>query len=253
MANLQRIVVSERLKLQLRVKSRAVGISFVCLSLSLLLGGSGSLAATHDHPEPVVLAPGYTALEFTPPLAGSYDLPPFGPAADGPVLDAIGQPRRIHDYLGDKVVVLSFIYTTCNDVNGCPLATFVFKGVQDSVLNDPALSDEVRLLSFSFDPAHDTPEALNTYADHFRATGFDWQFLTTSSTAMLDPTLQAYGQSVIRDYDAEGQYLGSMSHILRVFLIDKQKRIRNIYSTSYLHADTVANDIRTLLAETPAS
>jgi cytochrome c peroxidase len=163
------------------------------------------------------------------------------------------QLRDLHDYFGDKVVVLSFIYTTCNDVNGCPLATFVFKSVQDSVLKDPALSDEVRLLSFSFDPGHDTPEVLDTYAGHFRADGFDWQFLTTSSTVMLDPTLQAYGQSVIRDYDADGQYLGSMSHILRVFLIDKQKRIRNIYSTSYLHADTVANDIRTLLAETPAT
>ena len=246
------------LKLQQRAKYRAkhrVGASsLVCLlvwSYACYVSIGSSHAATHDHPEPVILAPGYSALEFTPPLAGSYDLPPLGRAGNGPVLNSAGQLRNIHDYLGDKVVVLSFIYTTCNDVNGCPLATFVFKGVQDSVLDDTALNDQVRLLSFSFDPGHDTPTVLNTYAEHFRATGFDWQFLTTSSTDMLDPTLAAYGQSVIRDYTADGQYLGSMSHILRVFLIDKQKRIRNIYSTSYLHADTVANDIRTLLAESP--
>ena len=221
-------------------------VAYLCLSLWL---GTG-FAATHDHPEPIVLAPGYSALEFTPPVAGSYALPPLGAAANGPVLDTTGAQRNVHDYLGDKVVVLSFIYTTCNDVNGCPLATFVFKGVQNSVLQDAALNSQVRLLSLSFDPDYDTPSVLNTYAGHFKEPGFDWQFLTTSSTAMLDPTLTAYGQTVIRDYDANGQYLGSMSHILRVFLIDKQKRIRNIYSTSFLHADTVANDIRTLLAET---
>lgn len=223
----------------------ALSGAYLCLSL----WQSASFAAAHDHPQPVILAPGYSTLEFIAPEAGSYALPPLGSASNGPVLDATGARRNLHDYLGDKVVVLSFIYTTCNDVNGCPLATFVLKRVQNRVLRNKALSDQVRLLSFSFDPDHDTPLVLDTYARHFKAPEFDWQFLTTSSTTMLDPTLAAYGQSVIRDYDANGQYLGSMSHILRVFLIDKQKRIRNIYSTSFLHADTVANDIRTLLAE----
>ena len=241
------------LKLLQRASFSVFGVVSLCLSLYLLEGQSASIAATHDHPKPVILAPGYSALEFTAPVAGSYALPGLGRAANGPVLNSEGLPRNLHDYLGDKVVVLSFIYTTCNDVNGCPLATFVFKGVQNSVLADASLGGLVRLLSFSFDPDHDTPEVLNAYAQHFKAPDFDWQFLTTTSTTVLDPTLKAYGQSVVRDYSADGEYLGSMSHILRVFLIDKQKRIRNIYSTSFLHADTVANDIRTLLAETPAT
>jgi len=206
-------------------------------------------APAHEHAPPVVLAPGYSPLEFTPPAAGSYALPPMGVAADGAVLDVDGKPHRLKQYLGDKVVVMSFIYTTCNDVNGCPLATFVFKGVQNAVLADPRISDRVRLISFSFDPDHDTPEALDAYSRHFKEPGFDWQFLTTASWQTLDPILQAYGQWVVRDYDAQGNYLGTMSHVLRVFLIDKSMRIRNIYSTSFLHADTVANDIRTLLAE----
>ena len=64
-----------------------------------------------------------------------------------------------------------------------------------------------------------------------------------------DPILNAYGQWVIRDYDENGEYMGTMSHILRVFLIDESRQIRNIYSTSFLHADTVANDVRSLLIE----
>ena len=220
-----------------------------CVLFSLWLGTAGWAAPPHDHPEPVVLAPGYAALEFDPPRPGSYALPPMGTAADGEVLHSDGRPRRLHDYLGDKIVVLSFIYTTCNDVNGCPLATFVLKSVQNAVLEQPALSERVRLVSFSFDPVQDTPAALTAYAGHFRAKGFDWQFLTTASVTQLDPTLNAYGQWVVRDYDEAGNFLGTMSHILRVYLIDRDKRIRNIYSTSFLHADTVTNDILTLLYE----
>ena len=68
----------------------------------------------------------------------------------------------------------------------------------------------------------------------------------------MDPILNAYGQWVIRDYDENGEYMGTMSHILRVFLIDESRQIRNIYSTSFLHADTVANDVRSLLMEATA-
>jgi len=228
---------------------RHANSAFVAVAICLA-GAAFAASSGHDHPQPVVLAPGYSALEFVPPPAGSYALPPMGSAADGAVLDVRGEHHRLKDYLGDKISVLSFIYTTCSDVNGCPLATFVFKSVQTAVLADADIKDQVRLVSFSFDPVHDTPEVLGAYSAHFKQEGFDWQFLTTASRDMLDPTLEAYGQAVIRDYDAEGNYLGTMSHVLRVFLIDRQSRIRNIYSTSFLHADTVANDIRTLLAET---
>lgn len=209
----------------------------------------GAAPSTHDHPPPEVLAPGYSQLEFNPPEPGSYQLPPLGDAADGAVLDSTGQVRALHDYLGDKLVVLSFIYTRCSDVNGCPLATFVMKGVQERIRAAPDLQGKVRLVSFSFDPAYDTPAVLEQYASYFRAPDFDWRFLTTRSEAQLTPILDGYGQWIVRDYGDSGEYLGTVSHLLRVYLIDRAKRVRNIYSTSFLHADTVVNDLRTLLGE----
>jgi cytochrome c peroxidase len=65
----------------------------------------------------------------------------------------------------------------------------------------------------------------------------------------LQPILQGYGQFRVKNYNDQGDYAGSMSHILRVFLIDRQRRIRNIYSAGFLHADTVLNDLRTLAME----
>ena len=209
-------------------------------------------ATSHEHPKPVVLAPGYSDLEFEPPPAGSYDLPVLGAAADGLVLDSKGDAQQLHELLGDKIVVLSFIYTSCSDVNGCPLATHVLRGLQERVALDDQLSSRVRLLSFSFDPANDTPAVLRDYSRHFKREDFDWQFLTCATESDLQPILADYDQWVITDRDAQGEPVGTLSHLLRVYLIDAQRRIRNIYSVSFLHADTVANDIRTLLAQAGA-
>lgn len=215
---------------------------FACLSSSAGMAG-----------EPAqVLAPGYGPLQYSPPAAGSYQLPPLGTAVDGRVIDDSGAPLTLYQLLGDKFVLLGFIYTHCSDVNGCPLATFVMKKVQDRLLQDAELGSQLRLISLSFDPEWDTPQVLRNYAGHFRRKGADWQFLTTASDAQLQPILDGFDQWRQKSYDENGSYSGSMSHILRVYLIDKQHRIRNIYSTGFLHADTVINDLRTLWMESGA-
>jgi cytochrome c peroxidase len=200
-----------------------------------------------------VLAPGYGPLEFTPPPAGSYQLPALGKAVDGDVMDDKGRRLRLHELQGDKLVLMGFIYTHCPDINGCPLASFVMKQVQGRLVETPELAKQVRLISLSFDPELDTPEAMRQYARHFRRSGFDWQFLTTDSESALQPILEGYGQWRQVILKEDGSYAGSMSHILRVYLIDRSNRIRNIYSAGFLHTDTVVNDLQTLLMEERAA
>lgn len=214
----------------------------------VLLLGLGPVHA-QSSAEPEVLAPGYSKLDFEPPAPGTYRLPALKPAADGQVLLESGRPARLYDLLGDKLVVLSFIYSTCSDVNGCPLATFVLHRIHRRMQEDEKLAGEVRLLSLSFDPTHDSPEVMRLYGSNFQDEGGDWRFLTTRSERELAPILEAYGQSVQREYDEQGNPTATFSHILRVFLIDRQRRIRNIYSVSFLHPDVLLNDIRTLLLE----
>ena len=196
-----------------------------------------------------VLAPGYGPLEYIPPAAGSYELPPLGKAVDGAVIDKSGKALRLHQLFGDKLVVMGFIYTHCPDVNGCPLASFVMKQLQMRLLETAELKDQVRLISLSFDPILDTPEAMRDYSMHFRRKGFDWRFLTTASEENLLPILDGYGQYRSMFYNEDGSYSGTMSHILRVYLVDRDHRIRNIYSAGFLHVDTVMNDLRTLQLE----
>lgn len=201
---------------------------------------------------PQVLAPGYTALSFDPPDAGTYSLPPIAPAPDGRVLRTDGSEASLHDAFGDKYVVLSFIYSTCDDVNGCPLATYVLYRLYQTMQKNPELAENMRLLSLSFDPQNDTPEVMRLYAENFAGKGADWLFLTTESNDVLAPILADYGQGVNRVYNEEGESTGQISHVLRVFLIDPERRIRNIYSVSFLHPDLVLADVRTLMQEAAA-
>ena len=211
------------------------------------------LLGTLVRAETTVLAPGYGELDYDPPAPGTYTLPPLGKAADGAVLDASGKPLRLAEVLDGKLVLMGFIYTHCPDMNGCPLASYVMKQVQASLLEDEELRDRVRLVSLSFDPELDTPEAMRQYSHHFQRKDFDWRFLTTASEADLQPILQGYGQFREKLYNNDGSYAGSMSHILRVYLIDRDQRIRNIYSAGFLHRDTAVNDLKTLLLEERAA
>lgn len=199
-----------------------------------------------------ILAPGYSALRFPTPEPGTYRLPPIAPAPDGEVLDTGGHPIRLHQLYEDRFVVLSFIYSTCDDVNGCPLATHVLYRLFRTLKVEPELARKVQLLTLSFDPSNDTPEVMRLYGQGFAKGPPDWTFLTAESDAALAPVLSAYGQSVNRILDAQGRDSGRIAHVLRVYLIDRARRIRNIYSVSFLHPDLVMADLRTLILEDQA-
>jgi len=218
--------------------------------MKLLLLFGILLIATHANAqENKPLAPGYTALPFKPAKPGTYTLPIITQAANGEVLTSNNQPKHLHDLMGDKLVLLSFIYAACSDVNGCPLATQVLHKISRQLQKQPELADKLRLLTLSFNPTQDTPEMMRHYGGGFKTGDFDWQFLTTRDEIALQPILDGYQQNVQKVYDDKGQLTGTFSHLLRVYLIDKDKNVRNIYSVDFLHADTLINDVKTLLAD----
>jgi cytochrome c peroxidase len=216
--------------------------ALVATALALWLG------PTFAHEAP---APGYGALGYPLPAPGSYQLPPLGEAADGEVLGTAGQALSLRGILAGRVSVLSFVYRSCHDVNGCPLAVAVLQRIRQASAGEPRLSDQLRLISLSFDPERDTPERMAELERNFRFGdgGAEWVFLTTASQERLAPILDAYGQAVVRELSPDGAESGTLAHVLRVFLIDREGRIRNIYSPSFLHPDLVLNDVRTLLLE----
>ena len=188
---------------------------------------------------------------FVPPPAGSYRLEHIMPAPDGTVLDTDDQTKPLARFTTGKVTVLSFMYTSCSDVWGCPFAYQVIQELKKSLDRETGLLPHLRFVSLSFDPDHDTPEAMRRYGgSHMAGTGgLPWYFLTTPSPKELRPMLEGFGQDLSVVLDEDGKSTGSLSHVLKVFLIDRRGSIREIYTTSFLLPQVVLNDIRTLLIE----
>jgi len=221
-------------------------LSIALFSLSAL--ANNDKKDTNIPQTPILLAPGYGPLTFEAPKAGTYHLPIYGKATNGNVINSAGIPQTLDDLMGDKVVLLSFIYATCNDVNGCPLSTAVFHKIKRR-LSKADLKDDLRLITLSFDPKHDTPNIMANYAKSLETQQTDWRFLTTASQQELRPILEGYNQTIQQEYNDDGESTGSFSHTLRVYLIDKNKKIRKIYSVGFLHPDILINDVKTLTQE----
>jgi protein SCO1 len=190
------------------------------------------------------------AADFVPPEPGTYKLQHILAAPSGTVLETDGEAKPLAQFTTGKVTLLSLIYTNCGDGRGCPLATHRMQHLKQSLDEQPRSSRRLRFVSLSFDPDHDTPAVMRGYRDQFVSGpgGLPWHFLTTRSPAELKPLLRGFGQDVwIR---REGG--GSLSHVLKLFLIDRRGSVREIYSTSFLQPEVVLNDIRTLLLEESA-
>lgn len=194
--------------------------------------------------------PAATRPDYVANAPGTYTLQRIQRAGDGWVLDGNFLPRRLSGYVRGRVTLLSFMYTYCTDPDGCPLALKTFVDVKARVATDPSLRDRVRLVSLSFDPSNDTPAAMRAYgAGHADDPAVPWHFLTTWSMRTLSPILSAYGQDVEVETDDEGEPTRAITHLLKVFLIDADGVVREIYGLPSLTADVLVNDIRTLLLE----
>jgi len=193
-------------------------------------------------------AVGRFAPEYTPPAPGSYTLPPIATVTDHPLLDADGRPTTLFALTQGRLAVVAFVYTTCIEATGCPLSLGVLHRLDRTIAGDRELARRVALVTISFDPERDTPARMAVMRS-FHAPASDWRFATTRSEAELAPLLADFDQPVAKLRFADGVWSGLFRHVLKVFLLDGQKRVRNVYSVGLLDATLVLNDLRTLLLE----
>jgi protein SCO1/2 len=203
------------------------------------------------------------------PQPGSYELQKVFAVPDFKVLNTKGEAVSLREHTQGKLTLLTFFYERCSDANGCPYALTVFHSVK-AKLESLKAADQVRLVNISFDPERDTPMMMagmekrmrgedQHHGDHEheghhemhhstgKNDGVEWKFFTTNSVNELLPLIDAFGQNVDIAVDQKtGQKTLSYQHVLKVFLIDSQGFVREIYSTPYLDPEVLLNDIQTL-------
>lgn len=157
-----------------------------------------------------------------------YDVGPFDLIAQD------GQPFH-SDILRGKVWVADFIYTNCP--GPCPRMTSQMREVQDATIKIP----DVKLVSFTVDPARDTPPVLAEYAKLHRASTEQWYFLTGPPETL---------QKLDRDTFKLGNVDSTLQHSTRFVLVDRKSQIRGYYDTSESQAiSRLINDIYALVRE----
>jgi protein SCO1/2 len=107
---------------------------------------------------------------------------------DTALTDQDGRAVRVaSDVIGDRIVVVDFVYTSCTTV--CPVASALLAQVQQRL--GERMSQDVRLVSFTVDPVRDTPSRLKTYGQRYES-GPGWTWLT-GSKPQVDEVLRAFG------------------------------------------------------------
>jgi protein SCO1 len=131
----------------------------------------------------------------------------------------LGEAVRLSQFKG-QVLAFTFFFTSCPFPDYCPRMTSNFGRAEkqlETMTNAPA---HWHLLSISFDPAHDIPSRLATYA---RAADYDkthWSFLTGDENQ-----ISGLAEQIGENYWHEA---GSVGHNLRTVVVDPSGHIRQI-------------------------
>jgi cytochrome oxidase Cu insertion factor (SCO1/SenC/PrrC family) len=143
----------------------------------------------------------------------------FGEVKPFELVDQAGRTVTL-DTLRGRPWIAAFTFTRCT--GPCPSIYANMRHLQD----DLAGSD-VRLVSFSVDPLHDTPEVLARHAEALGADTARWWFLTGDLEALRRVSFQSFLLPFERD---ETQPVGQIvTHKTLLTVVDRSGAIRGYY------------------------
>ncbi|AKI98557.1 Cytochrome oxidase biogenesis protein Sco1/SenC/PrrC, putative copper metallochaperone [Archangium gephyra] len=142
-----------------------------------------------------------------------------------------GEPFGLQQLQG-KPWVANFIFTRCPTI--CP----VFTRKMASVQKQTAELDGLALVSFSVDPAYDTPERLTAYAQKHGADPARWSFLTGDYVQLKDTIVGGFKIAMGREEGGDENDIASIFHGSHFVLVDRSGEIRGYYNSE--HDDDVA-------------
>lgn len=172
-------------------------------------------------------------------LSSNPSLSVIGKAPEFTLLDTSGKTVRLADYHG-QVVLLAFVFTSCPGV--CPMISRQMALLQGALKESHLFGRQTSMLSVTVDPETDTAPVLAKYASTFGADPSGWKFLR-EAPQKIKVTLKAYDEWTKR------LPKGDLDHPARVYLIDPQGDIREIYSLAFFNEKQAHLDILALMKE----
>ena len=142
--------------------------------------------------------------------------------------------------LQNSIYVADFFFTSCPSI--CPIMS---KNMLD-IYNKFKGNEEVKFLSHTIDPKHDTIPVLKKYATKLGVDGKQWNFVYGDKESVYKIAKEGYMNFAADDVKAPG----GITHSGYFLLIDKEKRVRGAYDgTQELQVKQLMEDMDVLLNE----
>lgn len=161
---------------------------------------------------------------------GGSELPIYWHAPDFALVDQRGDTLRSAELRGTPWLA-SFVFTNCTGV--CPMISGRMARLRDTLAARGDLPGRIRLVSITVDPARDTPEVLERYAERFGGSPpSEWAFLTGGSPDSIRSMIQnGFRVSAVdpgqMPAGATSDY--QVQHSPRILLVDRTGRVRGTY------------------------
>jgi cytochrome oxidase Cu insertion factor (SCO1/SenC/PrrC family) len=170
---------------------------------------------------PFAIALIVAACSRTPPTVLQRAQEPISfPLEDFALTERSGAKVSKADLLG-KVWVASFIFTRCTGT--CPQVTHTLTGLQTDLRDLP----DVKLVTFTVDPARDNLKELRLYADRFEADKERWWFLTGEEKEIHRLLRESFKVPVMRNEN--GKPGDEFDHSTRLAVVDRQGNVRGYF------------------------
>ena len=144
--------------------------------------------------------------------------------------------------LDGNIYIADFFFTTCPSI--CPIMHRNMLTVYEEFKKTP----EVKIISFTIDPRHDSVAVLKDYANKLGVAGNSWFFLQgqKENTYQLAKSFLVTTPAEDNRPDAKEKFI----HDGYFILVDKQKRVRGSYDgTDPKQVEKLIADVKTLKAE----
>ncbi len=166
------------------------------------------------------------------------------PVPDFTMIGQDGDPFKLSDLRG-KVIVLTFIYTRCPMPDFCPLMDRKFSDLSQHLAAYPNRAKEMRLISLSFDPEHDTPEVLRKHAQIRGAVPPLWSFAVASH-----PELAKIAAPLGLFFGPDGS---DIAHNLATAVIDPRGNLARLEVGTQANRWETADFLKTIYSLLPAA
>lgn len=172
------------------------------------------------------------------PVAAVFDeLEPGDALPDCVLTNQFGKTVRLSDFKG-QVLAFSFIFIRCPFPTYCPRMNNNL-GAALQALSQPGTSTNWQLISISFDPAHDTPERLRSYAEGYHYDPAHWSFATGR-----EEDIRRLGSQFGLAFSWRG---GTIEHNVRTVVVNAEGKIQRIFGGNEWKPEELIAEMESLL------